>query len=103
MDPEEVGRSDQEIAYPVIAEERSVELTSHDIALIVLIRRDIENNPEGLLSISYSSIQALSPKSEPFWEKGMYANQNTVTKLRNRFTLEKLYAEFAIEGDESDD
>lgn len=38
------------------------------------------------------------PKNKPFWKKGMYANQNTVTKLRNRFTLEKLHAKFAIEG-----
>lgn len=60
MEPEEAGRSDLEIAHPIIAEERSVELTSHDIALIVLIRRDIENSPDGLLTISYSSIQALS-------------------------------------------
>lgn len=37
------------------------------------------------------------PKEKPFWEKGMYANQNTVTKLRNRFTLEKLYSEFSID------
>jgi len=37
------------------------------------------------------------PKENPFWEKGMYANQNTVTKLRNRFTLEKLYSEFSID------
>jgi len=27
----------------------------------------------------------------------MYANQNTVTKLRNRFTLERLYQHFDVD------
>jgi hypothetical protein len=30
------------------------------------------------------------------WEKGMYANQNTVTKLRNKFTLDRLAERFEI-------
>ncbi len=60
MESEEASRSTLEIANPIIAEERSVELTSHDIALIVLIRRDIDNNPDGLLTIPYSSLQSLS-------------------------------------------
>lgn len=34
---------------------------------------------------------------EAYWEKGMYANQNTVTKLRNKFTLEKLIKRFDLE------
>jgi hypothetical protein len=37
------------------------------------------------------------PKSDAYWEKGMYANQNTVTKLRNRFTLEKLVNHFGLD------
>ncbi len=37
------------------------------------------------------------PIEDAFWETGMYANQNTVTKLRNQFTLERLYEEFEIE------
>ncbi len=48
------------IAYPIIAEERRVDLHPQDIALIVLIQREIEHNPDGLLAIPYSSIQALS-------------------------------------------
>lgn len=31
------------------------------------------------------------------WEKGMFANQNTVTKLRNRFTLDKLIKYFNLD------
>lgn len=41
-----------------------------------------------------------SPKDKPFWEKGMYANQNTVTKLRNRFTLERLHQHFSLDESE---
>jgi len=37
------------------------------------------------------------PKSQAYWEKGMYANQNTVTKLKNRFTLEKLAQHFSLD------
>lgn len=37
------------------------------------------------------------PKDQAYWEKGMYANQNTVTKLRNRFTLERLIKHFGLE------
>ncbi len=50
------------IAYPIIAEERRVDLHPQDIALIVLIQREIEHNPDGLLAIPYSSIQALSSR-----------------------------------------
>lgn len=37
------------------------------------------------------------PLNEAYWEAGMYANQNTVTKLRNQFTLDRLYQQFNIE------
>lgn len=37
------------------------------------------------------------PIDKAYWEKGMYANQNTVTKLRNKFTLEKLIQFFGVE------
>lgn len=37
------------------------------------------------------------PREDAYWETGMYANQNTVTKFRNRFTLERLYDEFDVE------
>jgi hypothetical protein len=38
------------------------------------------------------------PISEAYWETGMYANQNTVTKLRNQFTINRLYEEFDIDA-----
>lgn len=34
------------------------------------------------------------PREKAVWEKGMYANQNTATKLRNSFTLQRLHAAF---------
>lgn len=34
------------------------------------------------------------PISDAYLETGMYANQNTVTKLRNQFTLDRLYEQF---------
>lgn len=37
------------------------------------------------------------PLAEAYWESGLYANQNTVTKLRNRFTLERLTKHFALD------
>lgn len=36
------------------------------------------------------------PRDKAIWEKGMFANQNTVCKLRNRFTLERLIQHFAL-------
>jgi hypothetical protein len=37
------------------------------------------------------------PREKAYREKGMYANQNTVTKLRNRFTLERLVKYFDLD------
>jgi len=42
---------------------------------------------------------ASSPREEAFWEKGMFANQNSAGKLRQEFTLNKLSEHFAL-GDE---
>lgn len=38
------------------------------------------------------------PAEEAIWEKGMYANQNSATKLRNRFTLDRLAERFSLES-----
>jgi len=34
------------------------------------------------------------PRTEAVWEKGMFANQNSACRLRNRFTLDRLLAAF---------
>ncbi|AEN07455.1 hypothetical protein Halar_0190 (plasmid) [halophilic archaeon DL31] len=36
------------------------------------------------------------PATDAYWEPGMYANQNTVTKLRNQYTIEHLHQHFDI-------
>jgi hypothetical protein len=37
------------------------------------------------------------PRERAFWTTGMFANQNSATKLRNRFTLEQLITEFGLD------
>lgn len=37
------------------------------------------------------------PREEAYKEKGLFGNQNTVTKLRNRFTQERLYQFFKLD------
>jgi len=41
------------------------------------------------------------PVEEAIWEKGMFANQNSACKLRNRFTVERLTELFKLEADTS--
>ena len=36
------------------------------------------------------------PLNEAYWEAGMYANQNTVTRLRDQQTLDRLYEVFDV-------
>lgn len=36
-------------------------------------------------------------KHEAIWERGMFANQNSVYKLRNQFTIERLTEHFKLE------
>jgi hypothetical protein len=39
------------------------------------------------------------PRDRAFWKTGMFANQNSATKLRNRFTLDQLTAGFGLDDD----
>lgn len=36
------------------------------------------------------------PVEKAIWEKGMFANQNSACRLKNRFTLECLYSPFDV-------
>ena len=38
-------------------------------------------------------------REDNFWEKGMFANQNSACKLRNRFTLDRLTSAFGLGDD----
>ena len=40
---------------------------------------------------------AARPRQRAFWKPGMYANQNTATKLRQQFTIDQVTKEFGIE------
>lgn len=39
------------------------------------------------------------PREQAFWKTGMFANQNSATKLRNRFTLDQLIADFGLDDE----
>lgn len=39
---------------------------------------------------------ATTTREDAFWEKGMFANQNSACKLRQEFTLQRLYDRFGI-------
>lgn len=41
------------------------------------------------------------PREKAFWKTGMFANQNSATKLRNRFTLGQLTSEFGLDDDDA--
>lgn len=43
------------------------------------------------------------PREESFWEKGMFANQNVVAKLRQPFTLQRLAEVFDLDGTSAGD
>ena len=39
------------------------------------------------------------PREQAFWEKGMFANQNSACRLRSQFTLDRVYPAFGISTD----
>jgi hypothetical protein len=55
---------------------------------------DDEEKSEYLVGVEWEEAR---PRSAAHWEKGLFANQNTVCRLRNKFTLEKLRAHFGLE------
>ena len=42
---------------------------------------------------------AVNPKNQAYWEKGMFANQNSACKLRQEFTLDRLSHHFSVTDD----
>jgi hypothetical protein len=55
---------------------------------------DDPDKSEYLVRVDWIDTQ---PKDKAVWETGMFANQNTVCKLRNRFTLDRLTEHFDLE------
>lgn len=41
-------------------------------------------------------------REDAFWEKGMFANQNSAAKMRNQFTLERLIDHFGLDREEAE-
>lgn len=39
------------------------------------------------------------PQAAAYWEKGLFANQNSACKLRQEFTLDKLSRHFGVQSD----
>ncbi|MGY1858088.1 endonuclease NucS domain-containing protein [Modestobacter sp. SYSU DS0290] len=52
-----------------------------------------EDHREFVVPVEWTSTR---PRGEAFWVKGMFANQNSACKLRNRFTLEQLAGAFSL-------
>ena len=57
--------------------------------------RDGEDTTEYVVPVQWTVAR---PKEHAYWEKGMFANQNSACKLRQEFTLEKLRAHFGIDA-----
>ena len=58
--------------------------------------KDFKNEPENTEYFVKVKWLKTVPIEQAYWEKGMYANQNTVTKLRNKFTLDRLTQYFDL-------
>lgn len=57
---------------------------------------DGEDAAEYVVPVSWHQSR---PRESAVWAKGMFANQNSACKLRNRFTLEKLATAFNLDED----
>jgi hypothetical protein len=69
------------------------------LTLDLLAPKANENSDDPDLSeyaVKVKWIKTLS-REEAIWQKGMFANQNTACKLKNRFTLDILIKEFNLE------
>jgi len=55
---------------------------------------DIEDNREYVVPVRWIETRS---RDDALWVKGMFANQNSACKLRNRFTLEQLALAFHLE------
>lgn len=51
--------------------------------------------PEWIVPVKWI---ATRPREDAFWRPGMFANQNSAARLRNKYTLDQLYAEFGVDA-----
>ena len=79
-----------------------VELDGQEVPIldVPLSAKNVRENADNLDLSEYlvkvDWIKTL-PANKAIWEKGMYANQNSATKLRNKFTLERLTEKFGLD------
>lgn len=55
-----------------------------------------EDTSEYVVPVSWAQTR---PREQAVWKKGMFANQNSACKLRNRFTLDELAAAFDLDSE----
>ena len=60
---------------------------------------DDEDTAEYVVPVAW---QATRDRSPAVWQKGMFANQNSACKLRNKFTLDTLVSAFGMDSDAHD-
>jgi hypothetical protein len=60
--------------------------------------KDDSDRREYLVRVEWLRVRT---REQAFWKPGMYANQNSVTRLRQRFTLEELIGEFEVDASDS--
>ena len=56
-----------------------------------------EDNDEYIVPVRWIDAR---PRSQAYWEKGMFANENSACRLRQEFTLELLAKHFALDDSE---
>lgn len=83
------------IAEAVAVKDFSVELDGHEVPILEVPLAaqnmgDAANDPDESEYVARVRWTDARPREQAVWEKGMYANQNVVTKLRQQFTLQRL-------------
>ena len=84
------------LAAPYEAAVLSVNGTRHRFAELPLTGTYVHDNgePEWVVPVHWISIR---PREEAFWKPGMFVNQNSAARLRNRYTLDQFYDHFGID------
>jgi hypothetical protein len=71
-----------------------------EAALFRAVRPGPVGTPDGMVRVDWLRTRS---REQAFWKPGMYANQNSVTRLRQRFTHEELTREFDLDTPDDDE
>jgi hypothetical protein len=81
----------------VDVEGESVPLSSQQLVGKYVQRRDVtDDDDEWFVPVEWSHTV---PQTDAYWEKGLFANQNSACKLRQEFTLDRLAHHFELQDD----